>query len=91
MTVPDQEPPGDTVVPFILPGPAVDRESIDGSTRWRLTRHDFVPAPDLGIAAYRAMTPRRRMLHDLHRTATHANLPFQETPTSEAITRLLRY
>jgi hypothetical protein len=35
------------------------------------------------------MSPRRRQLHDLHRAATHANPPFQETPMSAAVTRLV--
>jgi hypothetical protein len=30
------------------------------------------------------------MLHDLHRAATHANLPLQATPMSQAVTKLLR-
>jgi hypothetical protein len=30
------------------------------------------------------------MLHDLHRAATHANLPLQQTPMSQAVTRVLR-
>jgi hypothetical protein len=28
-----------------LPGPVPDRETLEGWTRWRLTRRDFVPAP----------------------------------------------
>jgi hypothetical protein len=36
----------------------------------------------LDIAAYRALSPRQRQIHDLHRAATHANLPLQETPES---------
>ena len=30
------------------------------------------------------------MLYDLHRAATHANLPLQQTPMSQAVTRVLR-
>ena len=30
------------------------------------------------------------MLYDLHRAATHANLPLQQTPMSQAVTRALR-
>jgi hypothetical protein len=30
------------------------------------------------------------MLYDLHRAATHANLPLQQTPMSQAVTRMLR-
>jgi len=74
---------------LILPGPPADRESWQGWTQWRLTRHSFVPAPRIGIAAWRAMSPRSRQLHDLHRAATHASLTFQETPMSAGAARLL--
>jgi hypothetical protein len=30
------------------------------------------------------------MLHDLHRASTHANLPLQQTPMSQAVARVLR-
>jgi len=30
------------------------------------------------------------MLYDLHRAAAHANLPLQQTPMSQAVTRVLR-
>jgi hypothetical protein len=60
-----------------LPGPVADRASVEGWKQWWLTRHDFVPAPRLSVADYRAMSPRRRQIHDLHRDAAHANLPLQ--------------
>jgi hypothetical protein len=74
---------------FALPGPPCDRETAAGWTRWRLTRHGFTPAPAVTIAEWRAMSPRSRQLHDLHRAATHASLAFQETPMSAAVARLL--
>lgn len=77
------------VVPFVLPEPACARETETGWRRWRLTRHSFVPAPRLSLGQYRRLSPRRRMLHDLHRTATHANLAIQETPMSAAVSRML--
>ncbi|HZO68819.1 MAG TPA: AAA family ATPase [Kribbellaceae bacterium] len=79
---------GDTVG-FVLPGPAVARETATGWIRWRTTRHAFTPAPRLSLAQWRRLSPRRRMLHDLHRAATHANLPIQETPMSEAVARMM--
>src|SRR5258708_26812940 len=79
-----------SAVPFILPGPPPVRETLAGWQRWRTTRGTFQPAPHLDLAAWRAMSPRRRMLHDLHRAATHANLPLRQTPMSQAVTRLLR-
>ncbi|TMC10510.1 MAG: hypothetical protein E6J41_08070 [Chloroflexi bacterium] len=90
MTNAASEPPHDHLVPFVLPGPVAERETLEGWTRWRQTRHAFVPAPRLDLATYRTMSPRRRMLHDLHRAATHANLAFQETPMSTAVARLMR-
>lgn len=82
--------PDPTVAQFVLPGRIPDRETVDGWKHWRLTRHDFVPAPKLSLADYRTMSPRRRQLHDLHRAATHANLPLQETPMSEALARVMK-
>ncbi|GLI03012.1 AAA family ATPase [Phytohabitans aurantiacus] len=80
----------DAPLPFILPGPITDRETVEGWRRWRRTRHAFVPAPRLITADYRRLSPRKRHLHDLHRAATHANLPLQDTPMSLAVTRIMR-
>jgi hypothetical protein len=82
-------PPG-SPARFALPGPPPARETLAGWQRWRTTRGSFTPAPRLDLPAWRALSPRRRMLHDLHRAATHANLPLQQTPMSQAVTRLLR-
>ena len=76
--------------PFVLPGPPPARETLAGWQQWRAARDSFTPAPRLGKAAWRALPPRRRMLYDLHRAATHANLPLQQTPMSQAVTRVLR-
>jgi chloramphenicol 3-O-phosphotransferase len=76
--------------PVILPGVIADRETVEGWEQWRSDRHCFVPAPRLGLADYRKLSPRKRQLHDLHRAATHANLPLQDTPMSMAVTRLMR-
>jgi hypothetical protein len=75
---------------FVLPGPIADRETVAGWRQWRLTRDSFVPAPRLSLADYRRLSPRKRHLHDLHRAATHANLPLQDTPMSLAVTRIMR-
>jgi chloramphenicol 3-O-phosphotransferase len=90
MTRRGHEQPADVSVPFVLPGPITDRETVDGWRRWRLSRHAFVPAPRLSPADYSRLSPRRRHLHDLHRAATHANLPLQDTPMSLAVTRIMR-
>jgi hypothetical protein len=50
---------------FVLPSSIPDRESVDGWRRWRLTRHAFVPASQLSLAAYRVLSSRQRQLHDL--------------------------
>lgn len=73
-----------------LPGPVPDRETLEGWTRWRLTRRDFIPAPVITAAEHAAMTPRQRRLHDLHRLATHSNLAIQETPMSDLVSRKMR-
>ncbi len=88
MNTDPKAPPG--AVPFIVPGPIADRETVAGWRQWRLTRHSFVPAPRLSLADYRRLSPRKRQLHDLHRAATHANLPLQDTPMSLAVTRIMR-
>jgi hypothetical protein len=75
--------------PFLLPGQPV-RETLAGWQRWRATRGAFVPAPRLDLAAWQRLSPRQRMLHDLHRAATHANLPLLATPMSRAVAKLLR-
>jgi hypothetical protein len=77
------------VVPFVLPGPAADRETAAGWAIWRQRRRGFVAASRLSAGQYAALSPRRRSLYDLHRSATHANLAFQETPMGVAVSRLL--
>lgn len=72
-----------------LPGAAIDRETVTGWTRWRLTRHGFEPAPRLSMAEFEALSPARQRMHDLHRLATHANLAVLETPMSIAVSRLV--
>jgi len=77
------------LAPFVLPGPAPDRETLQGWQHWRSTRNSFVPAPRLDLAAYQALSRRGQGLHDLHRAATHANLAFQETPMSIGVARMV--
>jgi len=76
-------------LPFLM-GPATDRATIAGWTRWRLARLSFTPAPVISIGEYRAMSLRQRHLHDLHRIATHSNLAIQETPMSAVVGGLMR-
>ena len=76
-------------LPF-LAGPAIDRTTAEGWTRWRQTRLSFTPAPVISLGEYRKMSARQRHLHDLHRIATHSNLTIQETPMSAAVGDLMR-
>jgi hypothetical protein len=73
----------------VLPPPTPDRETWEGWRRWLASRHSFVAAPRLTLGDYRALSPRGRGLHDLHRAATHANLAFQETPMSAMVARVV--
>ncbi|MFG3602643.1 AAA family ATPase [Micromonospora chersina] len=88
MNEPEQRT-SEVCLPFVLPGAAIARENAAGWSRWRTTRHTFTPAPSLSLQEFRRLSPRRRTLHDLHRSATHANLVIQETPMSAAVTRLM--
>ena len=74
---------------FLLPDSPPQRDTVNGWEHWRTTRHGFVPAPRLSLAQWRLLSPRKKTLHDLHRTATHANLPLLQTPMTKAVTKLL--
>ena len=89
MTPEHDEGAGDPA-PFVLPGPPPTRETLAGWQQWRAARDSFTPAPRLGPGRLAGTAARRRMLYDLHRAATHANLPLQQTPMSQAVTRVLR-
>ncbi|MFI5804471.1 AAA family ATPase [Streptomyces sp. NPDC051561] len=65
------------------------RDTYAGWQHWRKTRGPFTPAPQLTFTDWRALSPAKRSLHDLHRTATHVNLPLQETPMSLKVARLV--
>jgi len=83
-------PPGAAVTAPFPAGPVTDRSTLDGWTRWRLTRRSFQPAPVISLADYKQMSPRQRDLHDLHRMVTHSNLPIQDTPMSAAVYDVMR-
>jgi len=76
-------------VPFTLAAFGVSRETAAGWRRWRLTRSDFVAAPRMSLAAWRRLSSRDRTLYDLHRAATNANLPIQETPMSVSVAKVM--
>jgi hypothetical protein len=78
-----------TIAPFLLPGPPPARNTRLGWDAYRRTRKSFVPAPVLDLASWKRLSPRLRQFHDLHRAATHANLPVLTTPMSRAVGRLL--
>ncbi|MGP3916003.1 AAA family ATPase [Nonomuraea sp. 10N515B] len=79
------------LVPFLRLGPPPDRTTWEGWQQYRRTRDTFIPAPRLTQAEYQSLTPRRRALHDLHRTATHVNMRLQETPMSVKVADLMRH
>ncbi len=90
-TVVDQTTPDEhAVIPFLRAGPPPDRTRWEGWQQWRKIRGTFVPAPRLTPADYQSLSPRRRALHDLHRTATHVNMRLQETPMSAPVANLMR-
>jgi len=70
--------------------PVIDRATLEGWTQWRLTRREVVPAVEITLGEYSKMSPRQRWIHDLHRMATHANLPIQETPMGAAVSDVMR-
>jgi len=78
------------LVPFLRSGPPPDRTTWEGWQQWRLIRDTFIPAPRLSLQEYLDLSPRRRALHDLHRTATHVNMRLQETPMSVRVAALMR-
>ncbi|MEU2247428.1 AAA family ATPase [Streptomyces sp. NPDC019224] len=86
----DRAPDDSGIVPFLRAGPPPDRTRREGWRQWREQRDLFTPAPKLSLEQYTAMSPRRRALHDLHRTATHMNIGLLETPMSARITKLMR-
>ncbi|MGX1676015.1 hypothetical protein [Streptomyces sp. NPDC055400] len=69
--------------------PSPRRDTYAGWQQWRTSRGRFTPAPQLTFQQWRALSPRDRSLYDLHRTATHVNLPLQETPMSLKVSRLV--
>ncbi|MFQ6147465.1 hypothetical protein ACLMNJ_31060 [Streptomyces seoulensis] len=70
---------GEETLPFVLSGPAPARDTVAGWQHWCRTRNSFAPAPVMDRAAFGLLSKRKKMLHNLHRTATHANLPLLDT------------
>ncbi|MEU6956942.1 AAA family ATPase [Streptomyces sp. NPDC045714] len=68
-----------------LPGPAVDRTTVEGWNTWCRTRKSFVPARILTAAEFARLTKRQQRIHNLHRLATHSSLIIQATPMSEHV------
>ncbi|MFD9575104.1 AAA family ATPase [Streptomyces sp. NPDC059982] len=65
------------------------RDTFVGWQHYRTARGRFTPAPRITLAAWRRLSPHERSLYDLHRTATHVNLPLLETPMSLKVSRLV--
>ncbi|WP_446045778.1 AAA family ATPase [Streptomyces olivaceus] len=80
-------PPG--VLAEMITGKPPRRDTFEGWQHYRTRRGRFTPAPQLAFSQWRALGPHGRSLYDLHRTATHVNLPLQETPMSLKVSRLV--
>ncbi|MCJ1676263.1 AAA family ATPase [Streptomyces sp. APSN-46.1] len=74
---------------FRLPVPD-DRQTAAGWQRWCRTRHCFVPARRLSREEFARLSPVEQEDYLLHRDVTNSNLPLQETPMSEALSRVMR-
>jgi hypothetical protein len=85
----DNDPHASSPAPFPV-GPVIDRATLEGWTQWRLTRREVAPAVEITLGEYKKMSKRQRWFHDLHRMATHSNLPIQETPMSAAVSDVMR-
>ena len=83
-------PPGAAAPAPFPAGPVTDRATLEGWGQWRRTRRSFTPASVISLGEYKQMSARQRHLHDLHRLATHSNLPIQETPMRAAVDDVMR-
>jgi hypothetical protein len=75
---------------LVLPVESADRQTADGWRRWRPNRHGFQPAPRMSRRQFADLSPRGQALHQLHRQLTHSNFPLQETPMSQAVSRIMQ-
>lgn len=74
---------------FVLPSPGIRRRTCEGWQLWCTTRGVFIPAPVLTREEYLLLSPRPLTMYNLHRTATHVNMRFQDTPMSGKVAELL--
>ncbi|AWZ10516.1 hypothetical protein DRB96_25555 [Streptomyces sp. ICC1] len=70
-------------------GPESHRHSFTGWQHYRTTRDQFIPPPRLTIRQYQMLPTERRSDYDIYRRLTNVNLPVQETPMLEGVTRLI--
>ena len=68
-----------------FPPESLDRATLRGWTRWCAVRHSFTPAPLITLNEYNKRSPREKRLYDLHRIATHGNLPILNTPMTDLV------
>ncbi|MFG2845363.1 AAA family ATPase [Kitasatospora sp. NPDC048296] len=73
----------------ILGGKPPRRDTYEGWQYYCRSRRSFVPAPRLSLEQWQAMSDRDKALHNLHRTATHVNMPLQETPMAKRVASLV--
>ena len=75
---------------FRLPPHPADRQTADGWHRWRETRHSIQLPPRYTRAEYDALPSDEQVIYDLSRGVANSNLPLQDTPMSEQVSRVMR-
>lgn len=70
-------------------GPESHRHTFTGWQHYRTTRDQFIPPPRLTVRQDKMLPDDRRSDYDVYRRLTNVNLPVQETPMLEGVTRLI--
>ncbi|WP_240499039.1 ATP-binding protein [Streptomyces prasinus] len=65
------------------------RDTFAGWQHFRATRGLLVPAQRLSVLQWRTLPPRRRDDYDTYRQMTNVNLPLQQTPMAQKVSRLI--
>lgn len=65
------------------------RDTFAGWRHFRASRGLLVPAQRLSAAQWRTLPPRRRDDYDTYRQMTNVNLPLQQTPMAQKLSRLI--
>ncbi|MFF8265191.1 hypothetical protein [Streptomyces virginiae] len=65
------------------------RDTFAGWQHFRATRGLLVPAQRLSVSHWRTLPHRRRDDYDTYQQMTNVNLPLQQTPMKEKVSRLI--